>query len=104
MDEPFGAVDAKTRVVLQELLLELLQEQECKRTVVFVTHDIDEAILLSDRILFMSDRRIATVIEVPFARPKKRQEIVQTLTYRELRKEIFDLFYEDEGDYIASGI
>ncbi|MDR2109363.1 MAG: ABC transporter ATP-binding protein [Coriobacteriales bacterium] len=104
MDEPFGAVDAKTRVVLQDLLLELLQEQERKRTVVFVTHDIDEALLLSDRVLFMNAQRISKVIEVPFEHPKKRHEIAQTLVYRELRKEIFDMFYEDEGEYLASGI
>ena len=104
MDEPFGAVDAKTRAVLQDLLLELLEEQHRKRTVVFVTHDIDEAILLSDRILFINNQHLERQIELPFAHPKTRSDIVHSPVYRELRKEVFDLFYEDEGEYFATGI
>jgi NitT/TauT family transport system ATP-binding protein len=104
MDEPFGAVDAKTRTVLQDLLLELLEEQHRKRTVVFVTHDIDEAILLSDRILFINNRHVAKEVPVPFAHPKSRRDIVFAPVYRELRKEVFDLFYDDEGEYYGAGI
>ena len=51
MDEPFGAIDAKNRVLLQDLLLQILDATEKKKTIVFVTHDVDEAILMSDRIL-----------------------------------------------------
>ncbi len=74
MDEPFGAIDAKNRTVLQELLLELWEgdgTQE-KKTVVFVTHDIDEAILLSDRIVMMSagPGHVYREIPVPFDRPR----------------------------------
>ncbi|MDW8270373.1 MAG: ABC transporter ATP-binding protein, partial [Anaerolineae bacterium] len=70
MDEPFGSVDAQTRLVLQEELLNLWREQQ--KTVVYVTHDIAEAILLGDRVLVMSGRpgRILADIAVPLARPR----------------------------------
>ena len=81
MDEPFGAIDAKNRTILQELLLELWEgdgTQE-KKTVLFVTHDIDEAILLSDRIIMMSSRpgRVGKEIPVPFARSWCRRESME---------------------------
>ncbi|MEE1013373.1 MAG: ABC transporter ATP-binding protein [Clostridia bacterium] len=99
MDEPFGAIDAKNRTVLQELLLELWEgdgRQE-KKTVVFVTHDIDEAILLSDRIIMMSTSpgRVHKEIVVPFKRPRNRAEIVQTSEYGTFRNELLSLFYSD---------
>jgi NitT/TauT family transport system ATP-binding protein len=70
LDEPFGSLDAQTRLVLQQELLRIWQEH--RRVVVHVTHDIDEAILLSDRIAVMSGRpgRIRAELEVPFARPR----------------------------------
>ena len=94
MDEPFGALDAKNRIQLQELLLSLLDQEEKKKTVLFVTHDIDEAILLSDRILFMKDKHIYKVLTVPFQRPRDRNEIAATDEYTNFRKELFSLFYE----------
>jgi len=65
MDEPFGALDAQTRTILQEELLDLWLRE--RKTVLFVTHDIDEAILLSDRIIVLSDRpgKIQQMITVP---------------------------------------
>jgi amino acid adenylation domain-containing protein len=70
MDEPFGALDAQTRIVLQEELLDIWREHP--KTVLFVTHDIDEAILLSDRVIVMSDRpgKIQASIDIPIARPR----------------------------------
>lgn len=70
MDEPFGALDAQTRIVLQEELLEIWRDYP--KTVLFVTHDIDEAILLSDRVIVMSDRpgKIHAVIDIPIPRPR----------------------------------
>ena len=70
MDEPFGALDAQTRLAMQELLLELWGTM--KATVIFVTHDVDEAILLGDRVAMMTPRpgRIAELISVPFGRPR----------------------------------
>lgn len=63
LDEPFSALDGITRMVMQEWLLQLLAELE--RTVVMITHDLEEAILLSDRVLVIQDRPIQTVVEVP---------------------------------------
>lgn len=105
MDEPFGAIDAKNRTILQELLLELWEgdgTQE-KKTVVFVTHDIDEAILLSDRIIMMSPHpgRVVQEIHVPFDRPRVRSELVQTQDYGKFRNELMALFYKDIADKIG---
>ena len=99
MDEPFGAIDAKNRTILQELLLQLWEgdgTQE-KKTVVFVTHDIDEAILLSDRIVMMSANpgRVYQEIPVPFDRPRNRAELVQTKEYGAFRNELLSLFCSD---------
>jgi NitT/TauT family transport system ATP-binding protein len=70
MDEPFGALDAQTRLQMQQLLLDVWQSQRV--SVLFVTHDIDEAILLADRILIMSARpgRIAKTISISLDRPR----------------------------------
>lgn len=99
MDEPFGAIDAKNRTILQELLLELWEgdgTQE-KKTVLFVTHDIDEAILLSDRIVMMADSpgRVYKEIPVPFERPRNRANLVQTKEYGKFRNELLSLFHSD---------
>src|SRR3979490_3307296 len=69
MDEPFAALDAQTRELLQEELLRIMQQE--RKTMVFITHSIDEAILLGDRIAVMSARpgRIREILDVPFARP-----------------------------------
>ncbi len=71
LDEPFGALDAQTREKMQEWLLDLWDD--FRKTVLFVTHDIDEAIYLSDRVYVMSARpgRIVSSFEVPLARPRK---------------------------------
>ena len=72
MDEPFGALDAQTRNIMQSELLKIWEEE--KKTVVFVTHSVDEAIYLADRVVIMSARpgKIKDVIEVDLARPRNR--------------------------------
>ena len=90
MDEPFGALDAMTRMTMQDLLLELWRTTQA--TVFFVTHSIEEAVFLGDRVLLLSPRpgRIDTEIEVPFPRPRATsignlaefQSIVQRLRER----------------------
>ena len=72
MDEPFGALDAQTRNIMQSELLRIWQEE--RKTVVFVTHSVDEAIFLADRIVIMSARpgRIKDIIEIPLDRPRNR--------------------------------
>ena len=97
MDEPFGAIDAKNRTILQELLLELWENATPRKTVVFVTHDIDEAIFLSDKIVMMTANpgRVYREIKVPFERPRNRVELVQTKEYNKFRNELLAMFYSD---------
>jgi NitT/TauT family transport system ATP-binding protein len=75
MDEPFGPLDAQTRLILQNQLLELWQEE--KKTIIFITHDLGEAVGLADRVVVMSARpgRIKTVAPVPIPRPRNLFEI-----------------------------
>ena len=98
MDEPFGAIDAKNRVILQDLLLHILDETEKKKTIVFVTHDVDEAILMSDRILFMDEKKIQKEIKVPFDRPRNRDQLSTNQEYLHLRRKIVDLFYHEQEE------
>lgn len=95
MDEPFGALDAKTRENLQQLLLKLWAEDENKKTVVFVTHDLDEALLLADRIVFMVPKGIHSILEVPIPRPRSRESLFDNSEYRRLHGELVNLFYKE---------
>lgn len=97
MDEPFGAVDAKNRVILQELLLKLWENGAVKKTVIFITHDLDEAILLSDRIIVLSASpgTVKQEIIIDFERPRNRAHLIQTEEYTELRNKLVNLFYDD---------
>ena len=75
MDEPFGAVDAQTRQLLQEELLELWQRE--RKTVIFITHSMDEAVYLSDRVVVMTPRpgKVAEVLDVPLERPRSADQV-----------------------------
>ncbi len=75
MDEPFGAVDAQTRQLLQEELLQLWQRE--RKTVIFVTHSMDEAVYLSDRVVVMTPRpgTVAEILDVPLPRPRPADEV-----------------------------
>jgi NitT/TauT family transport system ATP-binding protein len=90
LDEPFASLDAQTRLQMQEMLLKLWSEL-CV-TIVFVTHDIDEAILLSDRILVMSQRpgRIRADLEVPLARPRTADQLTSS-EFNRLKKQCLQL-------------
>jgi amino acid adenylation domain-containing protein len=94
MDEPFGALDAQTRIVLQEELLGIWQEYP--KTVLFVTHDIDEAILLSDRVIVMSDRPgiIQAKIDVPIPRPRDLKQ-KDDPRFLEIRWKIWNLLEKE---------
>ncbi len=95
MDEPFGALDAKTRENLQQLLLKLWAEDENKKTVVFVTHDLDEALLLADRIVFMVPKGIHSIIDVDIPRPRDRESLIGNEEYNRLRGKLVRLFYRE---------
>jgi NitT/TauT family transport system ATP-binding protein len=90
MDEPFGALDAQTRELLQEELLRIMERE--RKTIVFITHSIDEAIILGDRIAVMSARpgRIREVIEVGLPRPREIQATRTSERYAELRAHIWE--------------
>ncbi len=103
MDEPFGAIDAKTREVLQQLLLKLWAEDENKKTIVFVTHDLEEAIFLADRIVFMVPKGIHSVIDVNLERPRDKEKLMLSDKYRTLRSRLVKLFNneEDNSEFIG---
>ncbi|MCI8469447.1 MAG: ABC transporter ATP-binding protein [Eggerthellaceae bacterium] len=94
-DEPFGALDVKTRRELQALMNELWMEadQDKRKTAVFVTHDIDEALLLADRIVFMSDGRFQADIRVDAPRPRDPDEFLHRPAVRLIQDELLELFY-----------
>jgi NitT/TauT family transport system ATP-binding protein len=91
MDEPFAALDAQTREVLQEELLALMQRAEERKTMVFITHSIDEAIILGDRIAVMSARpgRIKEVLEMPFGWPRDIDAVRLDRRFAEIRQHIW---------------
>ena len=93
LDEPFGALDPRIRANLQQSLVSLWQREERKKTILFVTHDIDEAVLLADRILFMKPGRIDADIPVTLKRPRREQDLVGTAPYCGLRGQVVELFY-----------
>jgi nitrate/nitrite transport system ATP-binding protein len=94
MDEPFGALDALTRAKLQDELLEIVARTHS--TVVMVTHDVDEAVLLSDRIVMLTNGPAATigeVLAVDLPRPRTRVELADDPTYQRCRKAVIDFLY-----------
>jgi nitrate/nitrite transport system ATP-binding protein len=98
LDEPFGALDALTRAHLQDELLKIVART--KSTVVMVTHDVDEAVLLSDRIVMMTNGPAATigeVLAVDLARPRNRVELAEDAKYVHYRKEVLDFLYTRHG-------
>ncbi len=94
MDEPFGALDSQTRMQMQQLLLRVWDHS--KKTVVFVTHDIDEAILLGDRVYVMGARpgRIKRILDVPIERPRSL-DMVMDRPFIEMKREILGLLHDD---------
>lgn len=95
MDEPFGALDALTRAHLQDSLMEI--QKEIQNTVVMITHDVDEAVLLSDRIVMMTNGPAATIgeiLDVKLQRPRNRVELADDSEYNRYRSEVLKFLYE----------
>lgn len=95
LDEPFGMLDSLTRYELQEVLLDLWQKDQ--KTALMVTHDVDEALFLSDRVVMMTDGPAATVgeiLEVKFPRPRSRQQLLEDPAYYRLREELIGFLEE----------
>jgi nitrate/nitrite transport system ATP-binding protein len=98
MDEPFGALDALTRAKLQDELLEIVSKTQA--TVVMVTHDVDEAVLLSDKIVMMTNGPAATIgeiLDVDLPRPRSRIELADNAHYQQYRKAVIDFLYTRQG-------
>ena len=95
LDEPFGALDALTRAHLQDTVMGL--HQKLGNTVMMITHDVDEAVLLSDRIIMMTNgpsAQIGEILEVPLPRPRKRLELAANATYLKCRQRVLEFLYE----------
>jgi nitrate/nitrite transport system ATP-binding protein len=95
LDEPFGALDALTRAHLQDQVMQI--QQELKNTVIMITHDVDEAVLLSDRIVMLTNGPAATIgdiLDVPLARPRRRLELATDPTYIRCREAVLKFLYE----------
>src|SRR6202007_2686874 len=95
LDEPFGALDALTRANLQDSVMEI--HAKLGNTVLMITHDVDEAVLLSDRIVMMTNGPSATigqVLQVPLARPRRRLELSTNATYLKCRQRVLEFLYE----------
>jgi bicarbonate transport system ATP-binding protein len=94
LDEPFGALDAITKEELQEELLKIWNTQKC--TVLMITHDIDEALFLADRLVMMTNgpaAGIGEVLSIDFPRPRSREDIMEDPRYYELRNSALDFLY-----------
>lgn len=97
LDEPFGALDALTRAHLQDSLMEI--KAELNNTVIIVTHDVDEAVLLSDRIVMMTNGPEATVgeiLSIELPRPRDRIALVEDADYTHLRSDVLRFLYEKQ--------
>jgi nitrate/nitrite transport system ATP-binding protein len=97
MDEPFGALDALTRAHLQDSLMEI--HARLGNTVIMITHDVDEAVLLSDRIVMMSNGPAATVgeiLEVNLSRPRERMALAHDASYHEYRAAVLEFLYQKQ--------
>lgn len=97
MDEPFGALDALTRAHLQDSVMEI--HAELGNTVIMITHDVDEAVLLSDRIVMMTNGPSATigeVLDIELARPRDRLKLADNPQYNHYRHEVLTFLYEKQ--------
>jgi nitrate/nitrite transport system ATP-binding protein len=95
LDEPFGALDALTRAHLQDAVMDI--QKRLGNTMIMITHDVDEAVLLSDRIVMMTNgpaAHIGDVLEVPLERPRKRLDLATDRTYLKCREAVLKFLYE----------
>lgn len=105
LDEPFGMLDSLTRFELQQVLIDVWSQQ--RTTALMVTHDVDEALFLSDRIAMMTNgpsARLGGVLEVPFARPRVRHDVLAHPRYYELREQLITFLEEHEQSGAAVAV
>ena len=102
LDEPFGMLDSLTRVELQDVLIALWRRD--RKTALMVTHDVDEAIFLSDRVVMMTNgpaAEVGDILEVRFPRPRIRKEVINNPEYYRLREHLIS-FLEERADHAGS--
>jgi nitrate/nitrite transport system ATP-binding protein len=102
LDEPFSMLDSLTRLDLQDTLLRAWEQD--RKIVVMVTHDVDEALYLADRIVLMTDgpaARVGEIMTLPFARPRGRRDVLEHVEYRRLRRSIIN-FLENHARQSAT--
>jgi ABC-type nitrate/sulfonate/bicarbonate transport system ATPase subunit len=102
LDEPFGMLDSLTRMELQEVLLDLWQSNSI--TAVMVTHDVDEALFLSDRIVMMTsgpNAKVGGILDVGFARPRRRGELLDAPEYYMLREQLIGFLAGEDSRQAA---
>jgi len=98
MDEPFGALDALTRANLQDSVMEI--QKELNTTVVLITHDVDEAVLMSDKIIMMSNgpaAKVGELLEVDLERPRERVALSKSDKFNYYRQQVLSFLYEKKG-------
>jgi len=103
LDEPFGMLDTLTRFELQQALMELWQRNHI--TALMVTHDVDEALFLADRIVMMTngpDAEVGDILDVPFSRPRERKAVMEHPRYYECREYLIE-FLEERADRKSNG-
>lgn len=102
LDEPFGALDPLNRAKLQDLLTEIWSKASPRKTVVFVTHDVEEAIYIADRVVVLgaSPGRIIGEVKVPFLRPRHRRDILRSPEFHRLQEEISNYYHSDVLEHI----
>jgi nitrate ABC transporter ATP-binding subunit len=97
LDEPFGMLDSLTRIELQDVLLDLWAQD--RKTALMVTHDVDEAVFLSDRVVMMTsgpEAHVGEILPIPFERPRRRHELMDSPDFYALREQLVT-FLEDQG-------
>ncbi len=102
LDEPFGMLDSLTRVELQEVLLDIWTEE--RMTALMVTHDVDEALFLADRVVMMTSgprARVGQILDVPFGRPRDRAEVLEHPDYYRLRGELIGFLEGEDAAHAA---
>jgi nitrate/nitrite transport system ATP-binding protein len=105
MDEPFGALDALTRAHLQDSLMDI--QRDLNNTVIMITHDVDEAVLLSDRIVMMTNGPAATIgeiLDIALERPRNRLELADDPRYNQCRQEVLRFLYEKQRKVENGGV
>lgn len=98
MDEPFGALDALTRARLQDAVMSI--QQKLNTTIVLITHDVDEAVLLSDRVMMMTNgpaAKIGEIMDVTLPRPRSRVALADDPQYHQLRQRVLHFLYEKQS-------